>query len=176
MAGEEGGVETCWAIELALRIACLRQSVRVERHEVARLGGEALFRILHVGAHAESWTQRGQLAQAVGTDENDGVVAAAGDRDRSVVRIVDRQRHGQEIREALALEVACEPVVDFREDRAGTLLRGDGGVDERARHGHDERRREPLAHDVGANDAQAPVREVEVVVVVAAHLAEELDR
>ena len=102
-------------------------------------------------------------------------MAAAGDHEAAVGGVVDGQGQREEVRQALALEIAGEPVVDLRHDVAGLLAGGDGVVQQRARHRHDERGGEALAHDVAAHDPQASVAERDVVVVVAAHVAEELD-
>ena len=134
-----------------------------------------VLRELQPGADAERGAARRHLAHAVFARDEDRVVAAAGDDEAAVGGVVRGEGQREEVRQALALEVARETVVDLRHDVAGLLAGADGVVQQRARHRHDERRGEPLAHDVAADDPQPPVAERDVVVVVAAHVAEELD-
>ena len=130
---------------------------------------------LQARPHAEGRAARGHLAHARLVGDQDRVVAAAGDHQAAVGRVVGGQGQREEVRQALALEIPREPVVDLRHDVAGLLAGRDGVVQERARHRHDERGGEALAHDVAAHDPQPSVTEGDVVVVVAAHVAEELD-
>ena len=171
----ERALEAFQPEQRALRIASLGEAVCVERHRGAGIQDHAVLGELQAGADAERGAARRHLAHAVPARDEHRVVAAAGDHEAAVGRVVRGEGQGEEVRQALALEVAREAVVDLGHDVAGALAGADGVVQQRARHRHDERRGEPLAHDVAAHDAQPPVAERDVVVVVAAHVAQELD-
>ena len=102
-------------------------------------------------------------------------MTAAGHREAPPCRVVERVGQREERGQRLALEVARETVVHLAQHAARRAPRAGRLVQERAHHGHDERRGETLAHHVAADDRQVAVVEVDEVVVVAAHLRHELD-
>ena len=137
---------------------------------------DAVLGELQAGAHAEGGAARRHLAHAVAARDEHRVVAAAGDRRgcgragsytaRASVRKYGRRWPSRS---------RVRPSLTSAMTSPGRLPGRDGVVQQRARHRHDQRGGEPLAHDVAADDAQAAVAEGDVVVVVAAHVAEELD-
>ncbi len=161
--------------QLAVGRARLRQAVGEDRQTLAWAQRELVLGEGEAGADAERRALRRELARLVVAQHEHRVVPSAGDGDGAGLRVEGDDREGEEGRHALPLEVAGEPVVHLAQDLGRLLARGDGVVQQGARHGHDERRGETLAHHVAADDRPAAVAERHVVVVVAAHLAEELD-